>query len=796
MNLSLQKKINLRQFYHIRASAIKELVLHIDDTITYSKFQQIYNAFGKGYDEETFARYALDIGTNKFYNLSSGKVKTTSILTREYVSADEIESIRKDVLVTVTELKLKDISYDKLLELHKQYGGRLSLKFFAEEFLDVTPHSVDCMKSYGATPKILKGKNYDVELVRKIKEDVIQNANVHINDEISLDEFRQIYKQFGQGIDEKIFALKVLEANTSQVNKFLKGDIKKTAIFSNYIVNPEEIYLLREKVIKKEHLHIDDSIDNKRFLKLYKKYAGILDRDTFAEEILDISAVGVKNMRVSGTNSLVLKDIEVPNEYIFFLRNKIVKKENLAEDQMLEREQFFKYYKKYAGVLSKKQFALDVLKISPDSLSPFLSGVNKKTTILSGEKITDFEVLRKKVIKENFLHYDDKIDYYQFKAIYDKYGGNIPEYIFAERILDINSSAYANICFDKGKNRTFILSREKLPTPLEFELLKNKVLLENKLHFKDKIKFDKFDEIHRKYGGIIPDYIFADKIFGIRKTKLAEMSKNHELEVTILPAAKVPIKELKTLRRKVKKDNKLEPKKEISLANFEKWYSQYKHVLSPIMFARGVLGVHRQNLNKLKHGDCETVLAYQADDNLEKLPWVNTKKDLLEDYHFVKTIEKSSKKIIEDYKYTPKNVEKIKTYLQMCANETKNRRFSREDILFLDECVEFVVGGVKEISNFVKVSVSAEEYELGARCISKNIDNEGITGEERTKLLAMKVQLNKSSKRKAATNMVFNNDATDQIINRTGLTETEISKLRRKIHGNSIKSKEKEPKTI
>ena len=79
MNLSLQKKINLRQFYHIRASAIKELVLHIDDTITYSKFQQIYNAFGKGYDEETFARYALDIGTNKFYNLSSGKVKTTSI---------------------------------------------------------------------------------------------------------------------------------------------------------------------------------------------------------------------------------------------------------------------------------------------------------------------------------------------------------------------------------------------------------------------------------------------------------------------------------------------------------------------------------------------------------------------------------------------------------------------------------------------------------------------------------------------------------------------------------------------
>ena len=57
MKLSLQKKINARTVYHKRKEVIFRERLHINDTISYNKFEMLYQKYGTDMKENEFARY-------------------------------------------------------------------------------------------------------------------------------------------------------------------------------------------------------------------------------------------------------------------------------------------------------------------------------------------------------------------------------------------------------------------------------------------------------------------------------------------------------------------------------------------------------------------------------------------------------------------------------------------------------------------------------------------------------------------------------------------------------------------
>lgn len=797
MKLSLQKKLNLREIYNQRAQLIKELNLHISDTITYAQFLEIYKKYGKNLEEKVFAKYYLDIETNKFYCLSSGKAKTTSILTREYVSKEELDEMRAKVVEYVKGNNQTDISYDELTELYWQYGNRISLKTFAEKTLNITNHTVDCMKSLrNKRALILRETNIDSELVEKIKREVIANSKLHIDDEISLADFNKLYNKFCVSknedpvLDKITFASQVLEIPTSQINGFFSGKHQKTHVLQKYIVSPEYIFNLREYVIKKEKLHIDDSINNTQFLELHRKYGGILSKEIFAEEILDISAVGVKNMRVSGSNSLILGEIDIPEEYVLELRNKIIKREQLASEQQISKKEFLDMYKKYGDVLSTKIFANEILKISEGNFNALMNETNKTTSILIGEEVIDFEALRKKVIKENFLHYDDKMDYYQLDQIHKKYAPNVPQYIFANRVLDINQSAYSNISFNKGVNRTFILSREKLPTNEEFEILKSKVLKQEKLHIKDSIDYERFQAIHRKYGGIVPEYIFAERILDISKQKLSEISNHPEESTWILTKTDVDIDKIKKLHKKVVEENQLHKGTPITYSQFQEWYHAYNHILTPVMFGKMVLGVNRQNINKLRTGGCKTIKAL-----IVPIVWGTKKKKEVKLKPSKTTspiTKKMAAKIIDNCEYTPKNVNKIRQYIQSCEESHSAKKFAKTDLDLLYECIEFVQGGCKEIETFARIAISFREYQKASKCIATNMNNDGISKEDKAKLRQLQSSIAYSMKREQAVQMITNNEGTFQeISHKTGLLETEIISMSKRLLDNSPSNKKR-----
>lgn len=212
------------------------------------------------------------------------------------------------------------------------------------------------------------------------------------------------------------------------MNRFLRKKSKQVVIFPKYYISSEEICNLRERVILEQNFHIGDSINKEDFKRLYQKYGGMLSEEMFAEEILDVAYTSLKNMK-QGSTSIILTNIDIPKEWVEQVRQRIITENNFEQRNLLEREKIDKLYQKYGYVLSKNQFITLIL----DTIDTR----NRRITILRNQETTNFEELKKKIITENHLHYNDKMEYFEFQKLHKKYAPNVRPHIFAREILDI-----------------------------------------------------------------------------------------------------------------------------------------------------------------------------------------------------------------------------------------------------------------------------------------------------------------------------------------------------------------------
>ena len=356
--ISLQNK--KKDFLDKREKMILEEGLHIGDKLSYDKLKQLYEVYGISLDieEKDFALYFLDI--DNYAGIQSGKNKETEILTREYISKEYMESIKEKLIANYNLKPLDTINYEMLLQMYNSDVRKISLKSFCEDILEISWHTVDKMKVNKSMPiKIFSGKNIDSEKIEQVKEFIINEAKIHIGDQITLTEFLDLYNECGNGLTQKDFAIYVLGASPNSYNR-LKGNKTKTiGVFSTYVINPDDIYKLREKVILEEKLHIEEMISKERFLELYKKYSGIMPENMFAEEILDISPAALKYMNSDG-KALILKNIQISDEYVNSVREIIIKENKIPESQ-INIEEFQRLFQKYGYILNESQFASLIL---------------------------------------------------------------------------------------------------------------------------------------------------------------------------------------------------------------------------------------------------------------------------------------------------------------------------------------------------------------------------------------------------------------------------------------------------
>lgn len=177
---------------------------------------------------------------------------------------------------------------------------------------------------------------------------------------------------------------------------------------------------IREGVIKSEGLHIKDEMTYEQFQRLYEKYAGKLSEEMFAEEILDISRVGFKNLKKGKSpNSIILSNIDISEEIKEKVCQEIKKNAHIYKGKRISYEEFLYLYRKYAFVIKEIDFAEKILKINVTQFRELKKGKCKTTRVFNTD---DFEVydelelrqLRDIVIKEKIAK--DK----QFEKLEDR----------------------------------------------------------------------------------------------------------------------------------------------------------------------------------------------------------------------------------------------------------------------------------------------------------------------------------------------------------------------------------------
>jgi len=680
MELSLQSQKDYKSMRRIRQMMITKEKLHINDKIKYDRFLELYKRYGKGIEEKDFAKYVLDIPSLKHYYLQIGKTKETPILIREYVSPKDIDRMRKQVEDFVKNSEKKKFGYEDVEQIYFTYGGKLDMAVFAEEVLGISSHTVECMKSVRTkTTKFFVNQFIDRIEIRKRQNAIILGSKLHIDDTITKEQFENLYTQYGKGLSESEFAIKILQIPQARFNRLKNGRNLDTRVLSRYAYNMDSVFKLRENVITREKLHISQEINYSRFKELYIKYAGPLSEELFAEEILDLTVDSLKNMR-NGGNGIILTNIAISEEFVFRLRDIIASENDFRQNQEISLEKIEELYKKYGGILSPKLFAIKILDISIDSYNSLKCGGIKKTAILRNYEPNRFWALRRKIILHENLHYEEEMDYTRLSKLHRTYAPQENEAIFAERIFDIPTKSFYNLSFGSTK-KVKILKDEPLPSDEELQKLKFQIALEYGLHIKDTMSYTKFKTIYNRYGGIFLEEDFARIMFDISKNCYKKMRDDFKYTPRILSKTMMSESEIKKLRREVILDNDIYPEKPITHKEFKKIYKSYEHILSQRLFAELILGVDGQCLNKLKAKECESIEALHDMKAVysKRPPYLNDKEvELLRECLILGLSDETiATRLFVTMPYLKRNVEMLYRYDRLSLAEIEAERIAR-----------------------------------------------------------------------------------------------------------------------
>jgi len=266
-----------------------------------------------------------------------------------------------------------------------------------------------------------------------------------------------------------------------------------------YVLNPLYIKDIRNIIVYEVGMQILQSIDYEKFSELYERYGTDMPEVVFAQEVLDIGARSLNRMKSPKKfSTVILQNVEVSKEYIMSLREKIALIHKLEGGQFLEYSKIHEFHKKYGPEFTERYFAVEVLDIINENYRP--EGENDKVAILN-TRVTNYENLRNKIIRELNLHYDDMIDYEMFTNWHQKYAPNMPEVVFAGEILDISKSNFREVKNRNGRAR--ILLNAKLPSKTEIAEIRKRIILENKFRIKDEIEYQQVERLHALHGGIM-----------------------------------------------------------------------------------------------------------------------------------------------------------------------------------------------------------------------------------------------------------------------------------------------------
>lgn len=401
--------VSLDYLLKIRTKTIKTERLHIKDSIDYKKFKEIYKKHAGILSEIDFALEILDIPRTRYKDLKKEKCEST-ILSDIEVPEDFYSNAKNRIKQNENVYRGKRITKEEFLELYEKYGFVTEDTEFATKTLEMDINQYralrrrECKKSRilksekNATPEEI----YEEE-VRKLREQVIRERKLHIEDPMTGKEFLDIYEEYGFGMSQKKFGKDILDIKPYRLDVILADEKERTIILKNEKIKKSEIKFLRKYFFNNSGCCTDDRITYQEFLRLYNLYGGKLSEKLFSEKILFMS-----NDRLIYIRNHPEKDAEIlcrvkfSDAYMANLKAKVIQENLLYLNQGVVPAFFEKIYKSAHTILSRRDFARDILEVSRQS---FHKCVEKKCN----ETFKILSVSGTYENKEKFLKRQDEV---------------------------------------------------------------------------------------------------------------------------------------------------------------------------------------------------------------------------------------------------------------------------------------------------------------------------------------------------------------------------------------------------
>ena len=396
----------------------------------------------------------------------------------------------------------------------------------------------------------------------------------------------ELYKKFGTGFNIETFVMEVLDITAENYKAAKRYNRKITILKAKDTMSDEDIYNLRNHLIKMGYSMKRVNYDE--LINLYQDFGQGLTLTTFVTRVLNVNygtyrkAHSDKNYRL-----VILKNIESVED----VKN-IMISDGYENYTITSYDEFLNLYNSYGYTFSETVFATEIINISYDSYRKLkYTSENYKVKILSNDLIEE-KINEISTVLVNKGYSNKSINYNEFMDLYSLYGGGLTEKDFALKVLKINLDNFKSI---KYKNRNCFILKESKNKRRSYEHIIQK-MIDDKLINKA-ITYEDLKQLHIKYGEDLSEKDFALEVLGVSLDSYRLLRRvNNKDKIRILK--KEIEKEIQ--RTELLLIEKGYTSKKISYQEWQDLYLQYGYFLSQRAFSNKVLKISYSAYQNIK----------------------------------------------------------------------------------------------------------------------------------------------------------------------------------------------------
>ena len=567
--------------------------------IDYNQLQDLCEKYGRGLEEIDFAVRVLGITQASYHGMKYSAQKTQILSFREKKVTLEEQKQIKNRIIEDGYYPGQAIDYNQLHELYIKYGKKLTESEFAFVILGVNYGNYHTCKQREERVIILKDEEQlsekDVQkIVKKIKDDGYYEGML-----IDYEDLQALYKEYGKGMSEKVFATQVLGIGYGMYGA-CKANRNKVRILNSEItvLTNDEIEKIIEQ-IKSLGYYQNQVLNYDELHNLYVQCGKGFSEKEFAYKILGVKDGNYRTCKRRGTRVKIFKEEKGLTEKERLEIISELRAIGCYSGQCIDENELKQLVKKHGRGLSEKDFACKILGIKEGTYYSFKGKkcrvqIFRQEKLLSEEEILDIV----KLLKSNGYCSGQSIDYKELKKMYEMYGqkSGLSEKDFAYIVLGIKDYRYSYIKNNEGAN-VKIWRNEKLKEKDKQQIV-NKIK-EDGYDIGQLIDYEEFQVLVTRYGNGLNEKDFAMQILNISEQSYFDL-KNERNKVRILKNKGLIL----TYEEKKKIIDEIKEKgyigKSVNYKEFQVLYSKYRKIFTEKDFAFEILGINYPNYSICK----------------------------------------------------------------------------------------------------------------------------------------------------------------------------------------------------